>query len=97
MPQIQWPIFPAGSVELNRDLACRTDGDQVVYYSGQLPVFTHRRDDWGSFRMFTSQLIVQGTATQGHIAKAFGVALVTIKRGRDPGLAGVCDSNARAE
>src|SRR5262245_5583991 len=75
MPQVQLPIFPAGSVEINRDLACRTDGDQVVYFNGHLPVFTHAKDDLASFRLFTSQLIVQGSATQGHVAKAFGVPL----------------------
>jgi transposase len=31
--------------------------------------------------MFTSQLIVNGTASQGEIVKAFGVPLVTVKRG----------------
>jgi hypothetical protein len=36
--------------------------------------------DLASFRLFTSQLIVQGSATQGHVAKAFGVPLVAIKR-----------------
>ena len=35
---------------------------------------------WPSFRLFTSQLIVQGRSTQGHVAKAFGVPLVAIKR-----------------
>jgi hypothetical protein len=80
MPQIQLPIFPAGSVEINPDLACRTEGDQVVYFNGHLPVFTHAKNDLASFRPFTSQLIVQGSATQGHIAKAFGVPLVAIKR-----------------
>lgn len=80
MPQVQLPIFPAGSVEINRDLACRTEGEQVIYYNGHLPVFTHVKSDLASFRLFTSQLIVQGSATQGHIAKAFGVPLVAIKR-----------------
>src|SRR6266702_1752948 len=80
MPQVQLPIFPAGSVEINRDLACRCEGEQVVYYNGHLPVFMHAKDDLASFRLFTSQLIVQGSATQGHIAKAFGVPLVAIKR-----------------
>src|SRR5258708_36835263 len=80
MPQVQLPIFPAGSVEINRDLACRCEGVQVVYYNGHLPVFTHAKNDLASFRLFTSQLIVQGSATQGHIAKAFGVPLVAIKR-----------------
>jgi hypothetical protein len=80
MPQVQLPIFPHGSVEINKDLACRVEGEQVVYYNGHLPVFMHAKSDLASFRLFTSQLIVQGSATQGHIAKAFGVPLVAIKR-----------------
>jgi hypothetical protein len=52
----------------------------VVYFNGHLPVFTHAKTDLPSFRLFTSQLIVQGSATQGQIAKAFGVPLVAIKR-----------------
>lgn len=101
MPQVQLPIFPAGSVEINRDLACRVEGEQVVYYNGHLPVFTHAKSDLASFRMFTSQLIVQGSATQGHIAKAFGVPLITIKRGtklfRERGSAGFFVPKARRE
>ncbi len=92
MPQVQLPIFPAGCVEINRDLACRTEDDKVVYFNGHLPVFTHAKTDLASFRLFTSQLIVQGSATQGQIAKAFGVPLVAIKRMtklfRDRGSAG---------
>lgn len=80
MPQIQLPMFPAGSVEITGELACRCEDGQVVYFHGQLPVFTHGKDDVASFRMFTSQLIVQGSATQGDIQKAFGVPLVSIKR-----------------
>jgi hypothetical protein len=79
MPQVQLPIFPAGSVEINRALACRVEGDQVVYFNGHLPVFTHAKKDLASFRHFSSQL-VQGSATQGDVAKAFGVPLVAIKR-----------------
>jgi transposase len=101
MPQVQLPIFPAGSVEINRDLACRTEGDQVIYYNGHLPVFTHAKSDLASFRLFTSQLIVQGSATQGHVAKAFGVPLVAIKRStklyRERGSAGFFVPPARRE
>ena len=101
MPQIQLPIFPAGSVEINRDLACRTEGEQVIYYNGHLPVFTHAKSDVASFRLFTSQLIVQGSATQGHIAKAFGVPMVAIKRGtklyRERGAAGFYVPKARRQ
>ena len=101
MPQVQLPIFPAGSVEINPELACRTEGDRVVYFNGHLPVFTHAKNDLASFRLFTSQLIVQGSATQGHIAKAFGVPLVAIKRAtklyRQRGAAGFFVPKARRE
>jgi transposase len=43
-------------------------------------VFTHPADDLASFRLFTTQLIVNGTASQGQIARVFGVPLRTIKR-----------------
>jgi transposase-like protein len=33
-----------------------------------------------SFRMFTSQLVINGNATQAQISRTFGVPLVTIKR-----------------
>src|SRR5262249_21270771 len=32
MPQVQLPIFPAGSVEINRELVCGVEGEQVVYF-----------------------------------------------------------------
>lgn len=101
MPQIQLPIFPAGSVEINRDLACRTEAEQVVYYNGHLPVFTHAKSDLASFRLFTSPLILQGSATQGQVAKAFGVPLVAIKRAtkvyRHRGAAGFFAPKARRQ
>src|SRR6266481_2289041 len=101
MPQVQLPIFPAGSVEINRELACRVEGEQVVYFNGHLPVFAHAKSDLASFRLFTSQLIVQGSATQGHVAKAFGVPLVAIKRAtklyRERGPAGFFVSGPRRE
>jgi transposase len=94
-------MFPAGCVEINRDLACRTEGDNVIYFNGHLPVFTHPKNDLASFRLFTSQLIVQGGATQGHVAKAFGVPLVAIKRAtkifRERGSAGFFVPAARRE
>lgn len=80
MPQVQLPLFPAGSTAINDQLAFERRGDQVVYFNGHLPVFTHRSDDLGSFRLFTTQLIVNGTASQGEIVRAFGVPLTTVKR-----------------
>jgi hypothetical protein len=80
MPQVQLPLFPVGTTAITPELAfARRDG-QVVYFNGHLPVFTHPAEDLASFRFFTTQLIVNGSATQGQIVKAFGVPLSTVKR-----------------
>jgi transposase-like protein len=80
MPQVQLPIFPVGSSAINDELGFEQRDGQVVYINGHLPVFTHGVDDLASFRFFTTQLIINGTATQSQIAKAFGVPMTTIKR-----------------
>jgi len=80
MPQLQLPVFPAGTTAITPELAFERREDEVVYFNGHLPVFTHRTEDLASFRFFTTQLIVNGTASQGEIVKAFGVPLTTVKR-----------------
>lgn len=80
MPQLQLPVFPAGTTAINPELAFERREDQVVYFNGHLPVFTHPTQDLASFRFFTTQLIVNGTASQGEIVQAFGVPLTTVKR-----------------
>lgn len=80
MPQVQLPLFPAGAQNINAELAFECREDQVTYFNGHLPVFTHARDDLQSFRLFTTQLIVTGSASQGEIVRAFGVPLTTVKR-----------------
>lgn len=80
MPQIQLPIFPAGATELTNNLSFEIRDGQVTYFNGLLPVFTHSRTDIRTFRMITSQFIVNGVLTQAQVAKAFGVPLVTVKR-----------------
>jgi len=80
MPQVQLPLFPAGVTFINDALACQCENGQVVYINGHLPVFTHAREDVASFRFFTTQLIVNGSATQGEVARAFRVPIITVKR-----------------
>lgn len=80
MPQIQLPVFPAGSTEINSALAFERRDHQVTYFNGHLPVFTHSVDDLAAFRFFSTQLIINGTASQSQIVKAFGVPLTTVKR-----------------
>ena len=45
-----------------------------------MPVFFHDEADLASFRMITAQFVVSGHATQAQIARAFGVAKISIKR-----------------
>ena len=45
-----------------------------------LPVSTHEVEDQQSFRMITSQLYVNGSATQAEICRAFGVSPISVKR-----------------
>jgi DNA invertase Pin-like site-specific DNA recombinase len=80
MPQIQLPVFPAGSTEINSGLAFECRDNQVTYFNGHLPVFTHAAHDLASFRFFTTQLIINGSASQSEIVQAFGVSLTTVKR-----------------
>jgi transposase len=80
MPQLQLPIFPDGTKEINRELGVRCERGKVVYLHGQLPVFQHEEQDLKSFRLFTSQMVVSGVARAGDVVAAFGVPLGTVKR-----------------
>ena len=80
MPQLQLPIFPEGLISITEDLAFQREDGKVVYFHGLMPVFQHGEKDLKSFRMFTSQLIANGTVRQRDIVQAFGVPLATVKR-----------------
>jgi hypothetical protein len=80
MPQLQLPIFPAGVTEINNRVAVEAKDGQVCYVYGHLPVFQHEETDVRSFRMFTSQMIVTGSAKPREIVETFGVSIVTVKR-----------------
>lgn len=92
MPQAQLPLFGHGTTLITAELAFECREGTVYYFNGQLPVFSHAQGDLASFRLFTSRLIANGTATQGQIVKAFGVSLTTVKRAvkslRERGAAG---------
>lgn len=80
MPQVHLPIFPEGSNDINDHLAFVKRAGQVTYFYGSHPVFTHAEADLRSFRMYTSQLIVNGSAKCAQIQRAFGLPGVTVKR-----------------
>jgi transposase-like protein len=99
MPQRQLPVFPAGVIEINSSIAVQKEEGQVWYIHGHLPVFHHDEEDVGSFRMFTSQMIVNGTVKPKEIVKAFGVPSITVKRYvkvfRDHGAKGFYENKPR--
>ncbi len=80
MPQLQLPIFPAGSSLITRQIAFERKDERVYYFHGLLPVFSHDVDDLKSFRFITSQLIIGGNVKQTEIVKAFGVSHISVKR-----------------
>ena len=80
MPQVQMPIFPAGTTKITPELAFEKRAGKVVYFNGHLPVFMPGEEELGAFRLYTCQLIVNGTASQGQSVAAFGVPLVTVMR-----------------
>ena len=79
MPQVQLPISPVGNTSITHELGFERRREQVVYFNGRLPVFTHEVADLASVRFFSAQLIVNSTATQSQIAKLFAVQPTTVK------------------
>jgi transposase-like protein len=92
MAQAQLPFFPDGTTDINTNLAFEKRDDRVTYFYGHLPVFQHSADDKKTFRLITSQLYVNGNATQAELCRAFGVTLISLKRSvklyREKGAAG---------
>jgi hypothetical protein len=80
MAQLQLPVFPEGVTHLSRDLGVSCREGRVSYFYGTLPVFTHAAKDLKSFRMFTSQLYLEGKVKQSTLVKVFGVSAISIKR-----------------
>src|ERR1700745_2610614 len=78
MPQVQLPIFPAGVTHINSEVAFEERDGKVYYFNGHLPVFVHEKDALSTFRLFSSQLVINGNATQAEISRGFGVPLVTV-------------------
>ena len=77
MPQVQLPIFPAGVTHINSEVAFEERDGKVYYFNGHLPVFVHEKSALATFRLFSTQLVINGNATQAEISRAFGVPLVT--------------------
>ena len=80
MPQAILPLFPANGTQINNVLAFQKKDGHVYYFHGALPIFSHPESDMSSFRLITSQLVVNGVCKQAEIVKAFGVSPISVKR-----------------
>ena len=74
------PLLPSGATPITDTLSVMNSGQTWTYYSGYSPIFSHAQDDNRSFKLITSQLICQRSCRQVDITKAFGVAVITVKR-----------------
>lgn len=80
MLQTQLPLFPADATLINMHLGIQKKDDIVYYFNGQMPIFQHHKDDYDSFRLITSQFVVNGNCKQMDIVRCFGVSKISVKR-----------------
>jgi transposase-like protein len=80
MPQPLLPIFPADVTQINELVSFAKREGTVYYFNGLMPVYSHAESDRASFRMFTSQLVINGNCTQAEIVRAFGISAISMKR-----------------
>lgn len=80
MPQALLPLIPDGATAINDFFSVVPEGGQWTYFLGVRPVFQHAEEDARPFRMFTAQLICQGSCLQSEVVRAFGVSAISVKR-----------------
>ena len=73
-------MFPSDVTEINSLMSFARREGTLYYFNGPMPVFSHAESDRPSFRMFTSQLVVNGNCTQAQIVRAFGISAISMKR-----------------
>ena len=80
MPQTHLPFFPEDTHLINSAIGFQKRNGMVYYFNGSMPVYQHSELDYKSFRLYTSQLVINGNSTQKEIANAFGVSEISVKR-----------------
>jgi hypothetical protein len=80
MPQTRIPFFPDDINLINTYIGVQKRNGIVFYFNGAMPIFQHPENDLSSFRLFTSQLIVNGNAKQSEIVRAFDISAISVKR-----------------
>jgi len=80
MPQARLPFFPEEITLINLHIGFQKKGGIVWYFNGMMPVFQHPENDYLSFHLLTSQLVINGNCKQSEIVKAFNVSAISVKR-----------------
>ena len=80
MPQALLPLFAEEETQITSLLSFERREGMIYYFHGGFPIFCHAEQDQKSFRMFTSQLVVNGNCKQVDIVRAFGVSAISLKR-----------------
>ena len=80
MLQLQLALFPEGVTAINRDVGFQCRDGQLTYFHGHLPVFHHAGEDIVSFRVITSEMILNGAVRECDIVRTFGVPRITVRR-----------------
>ncbi|MCD4665865.1 MAG: helix-turn-helix domain containing protein [Bacteroidales bacterium] len=80
MPQTRLPFFPDDIELINNYIGVQKKNGIVYYFNGAMPVFQHPENDLSSFRLFTSQLVINGNVKQVEIVRTFGVSAISVKR-----------------
>ena len=80
MLQTRLPFFPESIELINNYIGFQKENGTVYYFNATMPVFQHPESDYASFRLFTSQLVVNGNVKQVEIVRAFNVSAISVKR-----------------
>ena len=80
MLQTRLPFFPESIELINNYIGFQKKNGTVYYFNGAMPIFQHPEKDYASFRLFTSQLVVNGNAKQVEIGGTFNVSAISVKR-----------------
>jgi len=82
MPQQLLPIYNDEGQEgyITDILSYEKRDGSIYYFNGAFPIYSHPEEDRKSFRLITSQFVVNGRCKQVDIVKAFGVSPISIKR-----------------
>jgi hypothetical protein len=80
MRQALLPLIPDGATQINDFFSVVREKEEWTYYLGVRSMFVHGERDHTSFRMFTAQLICQGSCQQSDIVRTFGVSANSVKR-----------------